>query len=240
LQTRLERRFSDGLTFGASYTFSRLIDDAGAVFDAAILTGPAASFQAADSYNRRLEKDQSTGSIPQVFAGSFVWELPMGSGRRWNLGGWNNALAGGWQLAGIVRLQSGSPVVVTQATNLNAFAGYGIQRPNRAGDTALPSDERSTARWFNTAAFTEAPQFTLGSSSRNPVIGPGYQTLDLMLSKMFVINEQVRAEFRVEAFNATNTPPLTLPNTSFGTAAFGTITRAFDPRVFELVLKLHF
>jgi Carboxypeptidase regulatory-like domain len=240
LQTRLERRFSDGLTFGAAYTFSKLIDDAGAVFDAAILTGPAASFQAADSHNRRLEKDHSTGSIPNVFAGSFVWELPWGQGRRWNLTGWKNTLAGGWQLAGIVRLQSGSPLSVTQATNLNAFAGFGIQRPNRTGDTALPSEERSTARWFNTAAFTQASQFTLGSSSRNPVVGPGYQTLDVMLAKIFPITEQFRAEFRVEAFNATNTPPLTAPNTSFGTAAFGTITRAFDPRVFELVLKLHF
>ena len=145
LQTRLERRFSDGLTFTAAYTFSKLIDDAGAVFDAAILTGPAASFQAADSYNRRLEKDESTGSIPHVFSGSFVWELPLGQGRRWNLSGWQNALAGGWQLAGIVRLQSGSPLAVTQATNLNAFAGFGIQRPNRIGDPALPSDERSTS-----------------------------------------------------------------------------------------------
>jgi hypothetical protein len=240
LQTRLERRFSDGLTFGAAYTFSKLIDDAGAVFDAAILTGPAASFQAADSHNRRLEKDHSTGSIPQVLAGSFVWELPLGQGRHWTMSGWKDALAGRWQLAGIVRLQSGSPLAVTQATNLNAFAGFGIQRPNRTGDTALPSEERSTARWFNTAAFTQAPQFTIGSSSRNPVVGPGYQTLDVMLAKIFPITERFRAEFRVEAFNVTNTPPLTAPNTSFGTAAFGTITRAFDPRVFELVLKLHF
>ena len=70
--------------------------------------------------------------------------------------------------------------------------------------------------------------------------GPGYQTLDVMLGKTFPITEQVRAEFRAEAFNVTNTPPLAAPNTSFGNAAFGTITRAFDPRVFELVLKLHF
>jgi hypothetical protein len=108
------------------------------------------------------------------------------------------------------------------------------------GETALSSEERSTSRWFNTAAFTLAPQFTIGSSSRNPVVGPGYQTLDVMLARIFSIKEQLRVEFRVEAFNVTNTPPLTAPNTSFGTAAFGTITRAFDPRVFELVLKLHF
>jgi hypothetical protein len=240
LQTRLERRFSNGLTLTSAYTFSKLIDDAGAVFDAAILTGPAASFQAADSYNRRLEKDESTGSIPHVFSGSFVWEIPAGAGRRWTLSGWQNTVAGGWRLAGIVRLQSGSPLAVTQATNLNAFAGFGVQRPNRVGNPALSSEERTTARWFDTAAFTQAPQFTIGNSSRNPVVGPGYRTLDVMLGKTFPIKEQVGVEFRAEAFNVTNTPPLTAPNTSFGTAAFGTITRALDPRVFELVLKVHF
>jgi carboxypeptidase family protein len=222
LQSRLERRFSKGLTFTAAYTFSKLIDDAGAVFDAAILTGPVASFQAADSFNRHLEKDESTGSIPHVFSSSFVWEV-----------------ARGWQLGGLLRLQSGSPLAVTQATNLNAFAGFGIQRPGRVGDPDS-GDQRSTARWFNTAAFAQAPQFTIGTASRNPVRGPGYQALDVMLGKTFPINESLRAEFRAEAFNVTNTPPLGAPNTSFGTTAFGTITRAFDPRVFEFALKLHF
>jgi hypothetical protein len=240
LQTRLERRFSAGLSVTAAYTFSKLIDDAGAVFDAAILTGPAASFQAADSNNRRLEKDESTGSIPHVFSGSFVWQLPAGVGRQWALDGWRDTVFGGWQLAGIVRLQSGSPLAVTQATNLNAFAGFGVQRPNRVSDPELPSDERSTARWFNTAAFSQAPQFTIGNSSRNPVRGPGYRSLDVMIGKTFPISEIVRAEFRAEAFNVTNTPTLAAPNTSFGTNAFGTITRALDPRVFELVMKIHF
>jgi hypothetical protein len=210
------------------------------VFDAAILTGPAASFQAGDSFNRRLEKDESTGSIPHVFSGSFIWELPVGEGRRWNVHDWQNAIAGGWQLGGVLRVQSGSPLAVTQATNLNAFAGFGIQRPNRIADPTLPAEERTTARWFNTAAFAQAPQFTIGNASRNPVVGPGYQTLDIVLGKSFPITEDVHAEFRAEAFNMTNTPPLAPPNTSFGNAAFGTITRALDPRVFEMVLKLHF
>ena len=155
------------------------------MFDAAILTGPAASFQAADSYNRRLEKDRFHRQYSSRIRRIVCLGTSSGPGRRWNLSGWQNALAGGWQLAGIVRLQSGSPVAVTQATNLNAFAGFGIQRPNRIGRPELPSEERSTARWFNTAAFTQAPQFTIGSSSRNPVVGPGYQTLDVMLGKMF-------------------------------------------------------
>ena len=131
-------------------------------------------------------------------------------------------------------------MAVVQATNLNAFAGFGIQRPNRLADPTLAAGERTTGRWFNTAAFATAPQFTIGNSSRNPVIGPGFRTADVMAGKTFVLTECTRAEFRAEAFNVTNTPSLGNPNGSFGAPAFGAITTAFDPRVFELVLKLHF
>jgi hypothetical protein len=145
LQSHLEKRFSGGLTFTAAYTFSRLIDDAGAVFDSAVLTGPVSSFQAADSHNKRPEKDVSTGSIPDIFSTGFVYEVPFGRGRARAVRGWHDTLAGGWQISGIIRAQSGSPVAVTQATNLNAFAGFGVQRPNRLSDPRLPSGERSAA-----------------------------------------------------------------------------------------------
>lgn len=239
-QSRVEKRFSYGLTFTLAYTYSRLIDDAGAVFDSAVLTGPVTNFQAADSYNKRLEKDVSTGNIPHIFSSGFVYELPFGRGRRYGLQGWKDVLAGGWQMAGIIRAQSGSPIAVTQATNFNAFAGFGIQRPNRIGDPTLPMDQRSVGRWFDTSAFTQAGQFIIGNSSRNPVIGPGYRTVDVMLGKTFSITERLRTEIRGEAFNMTNTPPLGSPNGSFGNAAFGTITSALDPRVFEFVMKVQF
>lgn len=239
-QSRVEKRFSEGLTLTAAYTFSRLIDDAGAVFDSAVLTGPVTNFQAADSFNKRLEKDVSTGNVPHTLATGFVCELPFGHGRHRSMSGWRDALAGGWQIAGIGRVQSGSPIAVTQATNLNAFAGFGIQRPNRLTDPTLSADQRTTAHWFNTAAFAQAPQFTIGNSSRNPVSGPGYQTLDLMVGKTFTLTERLRTEFRAEAFNATNTPTLGNPNGNFGNAGFGTITTALDPRVVEFVLKLQF
>jgi hypothetical protein len=240
LQSRVEKRFSAGLTFSVAYTLSRLIDDAGAVFDSAVLTGPAANFQAADSFNKRLEKDVSTGSVPHILSSGFVFEVPFGRGRTRGLSGWKDLLAGGWQVAGIIRMQSGSPVAVTQATNLNAFAGFGIQRPNRIANPTLPADQRSTARYFNTLAFTAAPQFTIGNSSRNPVTGPGYRAADVMVGKTFVFTERYRTEVRAEAFNITNTPPLGNPNGSFGNAGFGSITTALDPRVFEFVVKLHF
>ena len=222
-QSRIEERLSRGLTLTAAYTWSKLIDDAGAVFDSAILSGPVLNYQAADSFNKRLEKDASTGHIPHIFSSSLLYQFPRGL-----------------ELATILRAQSGSPLAVTQATNFNAFAGYGIQRPNRIASPALPPSQRSTARYFNTSAFTQANQGQIGTSSRNPVTGPSYQTIDIALSKTFPLQERLKAEFRAEVFNLLNTPPLGNPNTSFGTVAFGSITTALDPRVFELVLKLSF
>jgi hypothetical protein len=198
------------------------MDDASSVFDASILTGPVANFPVADSHNRRLERDYSTGDIPHVFVASAVWDVR------------------GWTLAGIVTLQSGTPVAVTQATNFNAFAGFGTQRPNLVGDPELPADERSTARWFNTAAFAIAPQFTLGSASRNPVRGPGYRNVDVALSRRLPVAGRTAVELRAEVFNLINTPPLANPNGVAGSAAFGTIASAGDPRVVQLAVKLVF
>lgn len=134
-------------------------------------------------------------------------------------------------------MQSGVPIPVTQSTNFNAFAGFGVQRPNLVGDPELPADQRGPSRWFDTSAFGIAPQFTIGSSPRNPVRGPAYRRLDLALIRRVPTGAGTALELRAEVFNATNTPPLGNPNGVFGTASFGTITSAGDPRVVQLGLK---
>ena len=143
-------------------------------------------------------------------------------------------------MTGLVTRQSGVPIAVTQATNNNAFAGFGTQRPNLVGDPALPSGERTVIRWFNTDAFAAAPQFTIGTSSRNPVRGPGYRNLDVAVLRRIGLRAGNAVEVRAEVFNATNTPALGPPNGTFGPAAFGTITTAADPRVVQLAVKLVF
>ena len=240
LQAKLEKRLSKGLAFLVCYTRSKLIDDAGSVFDASIVTGPVANFPVADSFNRALEKNVSTGDIPNVFVSSFTYELPFGKGRRFNLEGFADILLGGWNINGVVLLQSGLPFPVTQITNFNAFAGFGTQRPNVVRNPNLSADQRSTGRWFDTTAFTVAPQFTLGNSSRNPVRGPGYRTADIAFIKRTYFGEVANFEFRMEIFNLLNTPPLVNPNGVLGNAAFGTITSAGDPRVIQFGLKLNF
>lgn len=240
LQAKVEQRLSEGLSYLLSYTRSKLIDDAGSVFDATIQTGPVANFPVADSFDRGLERDVSTGDIPNVFVASFTYELPIGHGRFFDPGNFTNSIFGGWRVAGTILLQSGMPFPVTQITNFNAFAGFGTQRPNRIRNPNLPSEQQSTSRWFDTEAFTFAPQFTVGNSSRNPVRGPGYRTADLAFIKRFAIGETRNIEFRTEIFNFTNTPPLNNPNAVLGNSAFGTITSAGDPRVIQFGLKFNF
>jgi hypothetical protein len=235
LQARAEQRLSNNLSFLVAYTRSKLIDEASSVFDATVQTGPIANFPVADSFNRALERDVSTGDLPNVFVASVVYDLPKYKG--------NGILAkvlNGWSLNGIVNAQSGVPVAVTQATNFNAFAGFGTQRPNLIRNPNLPSAQQTTGQWFDIAAFTTAPMFTIGSSSRNPVRAPHYRNIDLGIIKRTNVTERINVEFRTEIFNLTNTPPLSAPNTSFGSAAFGTITAAGDPRVIQFGLKLNF
>jgi hypothetical protein len=228
LQLKLEKRLSRGLTFTAAYTFSKLIDDASTYFSQTIFTGPTlTTIGAADAFNRKLERDVSSGDIPRVFSAGWVYQIP-----RWKK-------IAGWEIGGLLRIQSGDAVPISQSTNFDSALGYALQRPNRISD---PNDfaGRGAAEFFNTAAFTTAPQFTIGTSSRNPIRGPGLQNADLMIGKTFRMTERVGFEFRAEVFNVSNTPPLNDPNGSFGSAAFGTITTAGNPRDFEFAGKVRF
>jgi hypothetical protein len=237
---KLEQRLSRGLSYLVSYTRSKLMDDASSVFDASILTGPIANDPVADSFNRSLERDYSNGDTPHVFVSSAVWDIPFGTNRRNRARGVLGSLVNDWTLTGVLTLQSGMPIAVTQTTNNNAFAGFGIQRPNLTGDPTLPADERSVSRWFNTSAFSAAAPFTIGTSSRNPVRGPSYRNLDVAVIRRVPLPASKVLEVRAEAFNLTNTTPFGAPNGVFGSAAFGTITSAGDPRVIQLAVKVLF
>ena len=236
----LRQRFAHGLSYSVAYTRSTLLDDASSVFDASILTGPIANYPVADSYNRALERDDSTGDIPHVFVASFVWELPAGVGRARQLHGVLGALANDWALTSLITMESGVPVAVTQTTNNNAFAGFGVQRPNLVGDPERPADQRAPDQWFNTAAFAAAPQFAIGSASRNPIRGPSYREVDVALIRRVPVHAGASIEVRAEVFNVLNTPNLGAPGAVQGAASFGTIASAFDPRVVQLALKFLF
>jgi hypothetical protein len=240
LEAKVEQRLNHGIYLLFAYTHSKLIDDASSVFSTTVLSSPnSSSLIAADTFRPYLERDSSSGDMPNVLSFSAIYNLPAGHGHRFASSGIGNAALGGWALNTIFQMQSGMPVTVTQATNNNAFAGFALQRPNLIASPSLVPSLRTPAHYFNTAAFSTAPQFVLGNASRNPVCGPAYRDLDLALVKHTHLGEMADVEFRAEVFDITNTPAFAQPNGSFGSAAFGSITATTtDPRVVQFALRL--
>ena len=239
-EAKVEERLNHGVYLLFGYTHSKLIDDASSVFSSTVLSSPnSSSLIAADTFRPYLERDSSSGDMPNVLSFSGIYNLPAGRGHRFTSTGIAAAALGGWALNTIFQMQSGMPVTVTQATNNNAFAGFVLQRPNRIANPNLPAAQRYPAHYFNTAAFATAPQFVIGNASRNPVRGPAYRDLDVALTKHTRLGGLADLEFRAELFDVTNTPAFAQPNGSFGSAAFGSITATTtDPRVLQLALRL--
>lgn len=235
IEAKVEQRLSHSLYLLFSYTHSKLIDDASSVFSSTVLSSPnTSSLIAADTYRPLLERDASSGDSPNIISGAAVYGLPGYAGH-----GLLTTALGGWTLNTIVTAASGLPVTITQANNLNSFAGVVLQRPNLVGRPNLAPADRSPRQFFNTAAFAAAPQFTFGSASRNPARGPAYRDWDFALIKHTGLGEKTDLEFRAELFNVTNTPAFGQPNGSFGSSAFGSITTtAADPRVAQFALRL--
>jgi hypothetical protein len=121
LQAKVERRFRNGLNLLAAYTFSKTITDADSSFST--LTGFNSNvFGAQNPYNLRGEKAVSYQDIPHTFVLSYLYELPLGPGKKFVNHGVASKIAGGWQVGGILRYQSGSPTVINEFARSNPFS----------------------------------------------------------------------------------------------------------------------
>jgi hypothetical protein len=172
---------------------------------------------------------------------SYAYVLPVGRGQHFlNRGGVVNAVLGGWQLNGILTMQSGRVFTPTLSVNASNSAG-GAQRPDRIASAVLPYGDRTIGRWFDTTAFATPVGFAFGDSGRNILTGPRLQVLDSSLFKNIPINEKVQLQIRIESFNALNHANFALPNAVIGTAAAGTISATVgSPRQNQAALKLLF
>jgi hypothetical protein len=222
---RLERRFRQGFTYLASYTYSKTIYEAGTD---------------QNPYSMREARALASFDAPQRLVVSTVYEMPMGKGRRFlDRGGAINALLGGWQLGGILSLQSGSPFTPTTGRDI---ANVGTTtRPDRlaSGEISNPTIDR----WFDAAAFANPSAFTFGNSGVNILRGPGIQNIDAILSKSFPLgrNESRYLQYRFEAFNVLNRANFANPNANINQPAqVGRIFSAGAPRILQMALKLYF
>ena len=237
----LEKRFSQGLSALASYTWSRALGVAPAITEG--INGVAIQNVAdlAREYGP-LEFD-----IVRRFVASYVYELPFGKGKHFLHGGSRalDLIVGGWQFNGITTFQAGFPLTPTLSYSLGKTDA--ASRPNVIGDpTATP---RQPHNWITAAAFaipTNA-EIAAGNFFGNEGVGvvrsPGLVNFDFSLFKNIDVREGMKVQFRTEIFNATNTPYFGSPGSvglTLGTATFGRVTSAADPRVIQLGLKLLF
>ena len=231
---RLEKRSVQGATFQVSYTLSQQKDTVPERF------GSRGSV-VIDPNDLTKSKSVAEDDRTHVVTSYFIWEFPVGPGRRWLNQGWLAHVIGGWRLGGIGTFASGRPLVLGGVTASNGVStGLGAYA-NVLGDPKLAANEQSLNRWFNTAAFAQPAPFSFGTGARTypDVRGPKIKRVDLLLSRLQKHGGST-IEFRVEAQNALNTPQFGEPVSSLTDANFGRIITGGGERRLQLGVRWGF
>jgi hypothetical protein len=238
LAGKFTKRYSNGLTYLVSYTFSKSIDTATSIRN---LGGDTLFPQ--NSYCRDCERARSSHDVQQRMVTSALWDLPFGKGRQMNIENpVANAIAGGWQLSTIFTLQSGFPITVTNGQDTSNTGAF-FDRPNSTGTSArLDRGEQDPQRFFNTGAFTRNLNGTHGNVGRNTLTGPGIIGWDFSALKNFNLASDTRfLQLRFEWFNFPNHPNWGNPNANISSGGFGQITGTrTNMRQLQVGLKLNF
>jgi hypothetical protein len=247
LEVSLTKRLSHGLQFLASYTFSKTLDTDGADINSTA-SGNALTLGDQNSPSQRWGRASFDRTHRFIF--SETWDIPSPSR------GIQRALLGGWGLAAIVTIQSGSALTIADTNATNVF-GISEDRAQLTGNctksrliTAGSIDSKLN-NYFNASCFTTPPVIGadgigtgFGDSGTGIVDGPGQANVDLAISKTIPIrwpHEGTSIQFRGELYNALNHPQFASPDTNFTSPTFGVISStAVNPRVIQLALKLAF
>lgn len=238
LQTKIEQRFSRGLSFLASYTWSKSIDNQSNGTDDSASAGQFPQ----NPNDLGAERGLSSFDRTHVLTGSWLWAIPFASragSTRWSA--LLHGVAGGWQLSSVFQVSSGPPFsVLIQCADVNAEGNN--CRPNRVENGTLPSNQQSSNEWFNPAAFAIPSPAAYGNAGRNILRAPGSATMDAALAKSFYLgsSETRRLQLRWEVFNSLNHTNLGVPVNSLDSPAVGSIVAAAPARVIQLGARLQF
>jgi len=217
----VRRRYSNGLSFLANYTFAKAIENA------PDFRSPM--FEAATPQNNDdLNAEKGPGcDIRNRFALSGVY-----TSRAFSANPIVRTISRDWRGSVVYQVETGFPLTISvfgDTANAGTVVGENPIRANATGKPVFGSGTRNSTTWFNPAAFATPPAYTYGNVRRNSVYGPGMQTLDLGVVREFPIMEKARFEVRGEFFNALNHTNLGTPNRFVNTASFGSITEVSTP-----------
>lgn len=254
MNLRAEKRLSSGLNFLVNYTWSKNLESNGSGGNSSF-SQSGSTTNPLDSWNLKKEKSYAPLDVPQVFVASAGYELPFGAKKPWANQGFSRALLGGWQVNGILTLESGFPTDI-RTPNTSAgqlFTTFNV--PNSVQGVSMYLPNPGPNGFFNSAAFTEpgqvinavgTPITEFGDLARRAGRGPKTKNLDFSLFRNFAIREHIILQFRAEAFNLTNTPAFFLPaaNTpelTIGNPSFGKLnSSSATGRQIQFGLKLYF
>jgi hypothetical protein len=241
---------SHGLSFLASYTYSKAIDDVSS-FN---ITGSASQSVAGENdlaqnpFDLAAERGRSMFDARNRLVLSYEWELPFWQQPR----NWVQHVLGNWQVNGITTFMSGTPFTVYDSNgslpqdSAPEISGFPANRPDLI---ANPNNGPKTAQqWFNLSAFrpvdpnavAQGAHSVFGSEGRNVVQGPGFGQWDFSAFKNVRMSESKDLQFRAEFFNLFNRPNFGLPNNDINSPTFGQIASALPPRQIQFALKLLF
>jgi hypothetical protein len=268
LVAKLERRFHNGLNVLVSYTFSKTITDADSIQPYYSTLQSQGGTQ--NPYDLRAEKAVSNQDVPNNFVASYIYELPVGHGKRFLSGAPKpvNAIIGGWRVSGVLRYLSGQPVSFFGANGIPGFdngirpnrvPGQRVRRSgafnpllfNNTGTTGYdPTSGACTTGYWNCGAFADPNPnpgvdvpYVFGNMPRNSAdirSFPFYDE-DLGVAKTFAITERVKGEFRGEFFNAFNRHIFNKPDSGVQDTGFGQVGSTLNgPRNGQFVLRFSF
>ena len=221
MQVKVDHRFSHSLNLLAAYTFSKSIDDA------TDFASGDPSEQVLNSYNRKLQRAVSSFDVPHRFTAAFDYSLPSPMMK---------AVLGGWQLNGILTVQSGQPFT-PYTSQFDRYRGESFNRLTLVGD---PFHNVPGGHAYNPAAFANPSFGSFGVSGRNIVRGDKFRSADLSLFRNFSIRERMKLQMRVEATNAFNRVNYQGPVTDLQSPSQGAFVAAAAPRTLQLGAKIQF
>jgi hypothetical protein len=229
----LRRRMSHGLQANAHYTYSRTYDMA---------NHSNSGGRVVNNFDIWSDYGPAAWDIPHRLVLSYIYQLPFFRNATQPL---VRSLLGGWEVSGVSRFESGTPLNVTIQGDRANVQGSPGQRPDVVGNPTVNCQPNPAAlglvNCIDPGAFALPAQFTFGNAPRNMLRGLGSKTTDVALMKNFALGiGEARAQIRAEVFNVFNTVNWGNPNTTLGSANFGRVTGAGTMRRIELGAKVTF
>jgi hypothetical protein len=233
LAAELNKSQSHGLSFMASYTWSKSMD----------ISSMGELNTVENFYNLKGDWGPSTFNVGQLFVLSGVYALPVGREERYlsSPNRFAEGVVGDWNVGSIISLESGTPFQATVGDVANVGGGSNTQRAEEIGGPyAGTGFQQSRISWINKASFASPVSYTYGNERRNDLIGPPYKNVDFNAFKYVPLTERVKLQIRAEFFNLFNHTNLAVPVSSFTNSSFGKITSAGAAREIQFGAKVLF